>query len=180
MRRLLLFAATFVFLTVGVAMSRARADGLRDVVRTLGIDDSSEVYEKLTFLETDPDSAAKYLVAELKPIRSVVRIPPEQAQEYKSEVHVIWCIRALRYLFGIEFTARTRHKFKPDEKERLSEIRFGGGEFAFFGVRMSHDVIYIAPVDTQVEIIREWNDWCAKTSHKVTSDRMKDFLDWYF
>ena len=178
-RHLLIMVFLFL-LAPACGFSRPDINEIRGAVKTLGIDDSDYVYRKLEILETNPDSAARFLIEELKPIRGVEAYAPEQYVKHKKDAHVIWCIRALRYLFGVDFAGHTKHVFTPRESIRVQMTQVDSGKFSFFGVRMSHDIVYIAPVDVQQEIIREWRDWYENNRQKIKLNRVWEFDDWYF
>jgi hypothetical protein len=67
---------------------------------------------------------------------------------------VVWEIRALRSLTGLDFRARTKSKLNRDESHFLDLN--SKGEICFFGTWTSRDRVWVAPLDTQALIIRKW------------------------
>ncbi|HEY9164686.1 MAG TPA: hypothetical protein VIS48_00845 [Candidatus Kryptonia bacterium] len=180
MKKITLVVLTVVATDILWVPSTPAQGQLTITVQSLGINDSSYVYNKLAMLRNEPDSSIQLLIAELSPINSVTRISPEEYDRHLKEVHIIWCIRALRYLTGLDFTARTQHKFAKAEKERSYFLRDKNGQVAFFADRMSHDVLYIAPPDAQSQIISKWKAWYRKHSGHVHLNKKTDFDNWYF
>ncbi len=151
------------------------------IVKTLGMNDSAKIYDKLAILEkASPDSSVKLLIAQLAPIKGITKIFPEEFSKYPKDLHVIWCIRALRYLTGLDFTAATKHVFRKDDSVRSQLLRVRGDQLSFFAVRMAHDVIYIAPIDTQEKIIMKWEKWYNDNIGRMKVVEPRDFNDWYF
>jgi hypothetical protein len=159
-----------------------------EVVKVLGSDDRD--LERIKTLAHQPVESARLLVRELHPVTGI-RIPSwEPRAKWKDTLHVVWCIRALRYITGgLDFRAATAHHFGTSEIERNREWFVGGEQFrkdrtvCFFGVWMSRDSTYIAPHDAQIEIIREWRAWYeqhGKTFSYVDQARDQPPEVWYF
>jgi len=137
--------------------------------------------EDLAVLRTNPVLAVALLADQIKPI-STNRIVREEQKNHPAEMHVIWSIRALRYLSGLDFTAQTEHQFNgSDEGDRAQFLHLTTNrEVTFFGVWMSRDSIYVAPEDAQRTIIKRWQEWVktkAKT-HRFAAPKSID--EWYF
>ena len=164
-----------------------------EIVKRLGVIDSFGVKNELIVnggkengillekMEKSVDKAVVLLVNELKVIKSK-RISPIDQGKYKEDVHVIWCIRALRYLTSINFTASTKHIFDKSEEPRkhFTSLRSRPKKYSFFGVWMSRDVIFVAPADVQTKIIEKWKRWLDKNQSKIKLKKLKDPDDWYF
>jgi hypothetical protein len=150
------------------------------VVKSLGIGDSSQIYERLEELEKNPTESVRLLISELSPIHNVVRIPPEEAHRFHKALHVVWCIRALRYLTGQTFSGATSYRFVGRNNVRQSVLQAEDGGVSFFGVRMAHDVIYLAPLDAQLEIIHKWKRWFGENARIIRFEGRRDFNEWYF
>lgn len=114
-------------------------------------------------LAKTPQLSTKLLIGELHPIQES-RILNGQEKPYAE--HVLWCLRALRYVTGgKEFCAKTSYKFGSSEEERNRRywIFFRYKTCAsFFAMWPSRSSEYIAPGDAQISIIRKWKDWFAK------------------
>ena len=98
-------------------------------------------------------------------------------------MRVIWSIRALRYLTGQEFRARTEHVFGNSDSEQTRKdllTSHGKRTVSFFAEWMSRGSIYVAPGDAQREIIRQWRAWHAAHGKTWQLGPEPDFNDWYF
>jgi hypothetical protein len=111
-----------------------------------------------------------------------VKITPADEEKQKTAMHVIWCIRALRYLTGgLDFTGRTRYRFKESERERKHFLTIKSEtELPFFSVWMSRDTIYIAPLDVQREIIDKWIQWYEEQGKAFPYKASENIDQWYF
>jgi hypothetical protein len=132
--------------------------------------------EYLKVLHRSPSRAAALLVAGLHPI-------PRGG--YSDAPDVVWFIRALRSLTGLDFRGRT------DSALSNGGENDGGGEawflrpdtlgtVEFFGTWMSREFSWVAPRDAQVRIIEQWHQWYrheAATFHYVKDDGMGN---WYW
>lgn len=128
-----------------------------------------------------PSISIEFLIKELKPIKNVVKITLEEYDNYKYQTHIIWCIRALKYMTGLDFSANTKHIFTKNESEREYFLHSTSeSEVNFFGVRMSHDTIFIAPFDAQIKIIQKWKSWYKKNKCNIKLEKVKELNEWYF
>jgi hypothetical protein len=119
-----------------------------------------------------------------------VRIMQDEqyASRWLDTEHVGWSLRALRSLTGgMEFRAKTSHKFGDTVIERNRQEFIGGKQFAtdgtvrFFGVWMSRDSLYLAPQDAQRKIIQMWKSWYDSQGKDFVYAPFKDDPDsWYF
>jgi hypothetical protein len=130
-------------------------------------DDSSE----FETLYKNPRRAAELLISTLQPVRR---------GQYPNGKHplVVWQIRALRSLTGLDFTATTKSGLDTDESHFLDRKR--NGEVRFFGTWMSRDRVWVAPVDAQTAIIGKWRAWLAKNGSTFTYVNDRNFDHWYF
>ena len=149
-------------------------------ISDLGESDSSAIYQRLTLLESNPELSVRLLIDQLQPISHPTRIPPEEFSKHPTAYHIVWCVRALRYLTGLDFTAQTAYRFRRDESIRLQMVQSKRATCTFFGVHMAHDVIYLAPEDAQTAIIQKWHNWYDANRGKIKLDRSLKFNDWYF
>ena len=144
----------------GVMLSALIAAGAdsksaKTAVQRLGFQTKSE---DLAILTNNPAASVKLLIAELSLIPEKKILNAKQSDHEKA-MHVIWCVRALRYLTGLDFHGTTGHRFSATEDEMARRDllnRSKDGQVAFFAVWMSRDSIYVAPKDTQKEIIAKW------------------------
>ena len=81
----------------------------------------------------------------------------------------------------MDFTGSTKYRFKKSEKDRKYFLTINGNtKIPFFGVWMSRDVIYIAPQDTQKEIIEKWKKWYFISGKTFEYNPVEDIDKWYF
>lgn len=81
---------------------------------------------------------------------------------------VLWNLRALRYVTGVDFCAAPREPPRPRLLDRMRDIRALGGRdcpdpdtVPFFRTWVSRNIHILAPRDVQEEIIRAWQDFAA-------------------
>jgi hypothetical protein len=170
-------------LTSSFAQKQDHSGKIEYLVKSLGIDDGdSLVYVKLDSLRYDPNLTIKLLIDELHPVKGIPKILSVDYDKYKMEIHVVWCIRALRYITGLDFISTTKYKFGNTESER-TRSQFLHSEFnkvSFFGVWMSRNTIYFAPLDAQKAIILKWKNWYDKNKGHIKLIEARDFNEWFF
>lgn len=136
---------------------------LMRAVKSLGESDS--VLANIELLNKEPAEATGLLIAELHTLDET-HIFSWEKEKHKEAMHVIWCIRALRYLTGgLDFEGRTAHEFGKSQTEQDRKYwldRDEDGELAFFAVWPSREATYIAPEDAQEVIINKWREWYGK------------------
>jgi hypothetical protein len=98
------------------------------------------------------------------------------ASEKKPEAeHVLWTIRALRYLTGgKDFCSGTRHEFDKSEFERNRKYWLYSRHrtcVSFFAMWPSRGTEYVAPQDAQNQIIAKWRNWFKGQAHHLTTSR---------
>lgn len=150
-------------------------------IKRLGYSTDSATFRKeMTLLSRNPSKAVSCLIEELQIVQET-KVLPKDADKHKSTLHIIWCIRALRYLTGIDFTGKTTYEFKKAEEDRTYFLKKDrNSELPFFAVWMSHDVIYIAPEDAQKEIIEKWGKWYSINGESFKYEPVDDINKWYF
>lgn len=139
-----------------------QAPTLSDKVKHLGTTYNDNGQEIVADLAKTPRASVQLLIEELHPVKGVRIL----ASEYKPGAeHVLWCIRALRYLTdGKDFCGKTDHRFGSSEIEqnRRYWLYFRHHScVSFFAMWPSRGSEYIAPVDAQKEIIAKWKRWFA-------------------
>jgi hypothetical protein len=144
-------------------------------VRALG---PSTSVEDLEFFEADPVLAVEQLVMQLKPI-SGRSISIDKQEFHAEEMRVIWTIRALRYLTGMDFDGTTVNRNWDSDRAHFLE-RTEGNTVKFFGVWMSRDYTFVAPRDAQLQIIAKWKDWAKLQAQKHAYPKEHNIDDWYF
>lgn len=134
---------------------------IAEEIRRLGTGtDDSKIVAKLA--ET-PQLSTKLLIEELHPVKEARILASEKKPDAE---HVLWCIRALRFLTGgKEFCGHTTYNFGKSELERNRKywVNFKHKNcVSFFAMWPSRGSEYIAPEDAQKEIIDKWKGWFAK------------------
>jgi hypothetical protein len=167
---------------------RTQKISIEKLVKALGSDDTD--LARIRLLAREPVRSTRLLIAELHPVPGVRILPNERGTNWKDTWHVIWCLRALRYLTGgLEFRAKTAYHFGDGQIEQRRKWFVGGEEFSkdgtvrFFGVWMSRDSTYIAPRDAQAGIIRKWKAWYEQhgTTFSYVGAKAQESPDvWYF
>ena len=174
-----LAAPTPVWAQVGSNVQVAKA------AKTLGLEPENLGRDFETLAE-HPREAVAMLVANLHPIARKAYYPGTKTTDSR---HVIACLRALRYLTGKTFTAKTNARLTEDEKQFLdfnTEMHDVNPthNIHFFGVWMSRDAEFVAPTDAQRKIILQWRRWqrtYGGTFHYVPAKRPLDVKDrWYW
>lgn len=127
--------------------------------------------------------AASLLLNELHPVAETDITLGEGETTHKASMHVIWCLRGLRYLTGLNFmagsAAEIRKQKMPEDREYW--ILFQSGDYVrFYGTWMSRDWTFIAPKDVQVAIIKKWKDWYTANGATYAYRTNSNFDDWFF
>jgi hypothetical protein len=138
----------------------------------------------LTQFRKDPHLAVHLLVAQLTPVTEV-RICPIDKEKHTNAMKVLWSIRALRYLTGQDFTAETKHQFGYDDiddqrNQMLHHLSGDKDQVTFFGVWMSRDCVYFAPLDAQNKIIEKWKEWLKENGDNFIPVEGSDPVNSYF
>jgi hypothetical protein len=151
-----------VLLSIAVCPAFAQESAsIAEEIRQLGTGgDDAKIVAKLA--ET-PQLSTKLLIEELHPVKEARILASEKKPDVE---HVLWCIRALRFLTGgKDFCGKTAHQFGKSELERNRKywVNFKYKKCAsFFAMWPSRGSEYIAPEDAQKEIIDKWKGWFAK------------------
>jgi hypothetical protein len=156
----------FPVVSYGQAESREVDALIVNTIRHLGERDVKQDFEVFS---RHPARSAELLINQLRPARR---------GKYRNHPKVVRQIRALRFLTGLDFKARTIQPLTDDEKQFLEQDDVG--RVKFFGTWMSRDVVFVGPRDAQRRIIKQWKDWFMKNgkTHKYSNDTSLD--DWYF
>jgi hypothetical protein len=123
-------------------------------------------------LYKSPRRSTEIILASLKPVRSGQYVGGKHPQ-------VVWNIRALRSLTGLDFQAPTQADLTEDEAHFLDHDP-KTGEVHFFGTWMSRDRVWIAPLDAQTTIIKKWRKWFIEHGETFTYVNDRNFDHWYF
>jgi hypothetical protein len=149
------------FAVINAALAQDNASVSAEV-KKLGMGESDDV-QIVKRLSTTPQLSARLLVKELHPVTDARLLAGENKPATE---HVLWCIRALRYITGgLEFCGKTNHDFGTSqlEKNRKYWLYFKSKSCVpFFAVWPSRGSEYIAPEDAQKVIISKWKNWFVK------------------
>lgn len=165
------------------AMACTEAE-LPGAVKNLGLWANGDDWRQaMTCLGEYGQLATGLLLKELHPVPETDITLGEAETTHKASMHVIWCIRGLRYLTGLNFMAGSAAEIKKQKLPELREywILFQSGDYVrFYGTWMSRDETFIAPRDIQVAVIKKWKDWYAENGASYTYRTNSDFDAWFF
>jgi len=200
----LLLASTGIRLQAGASSSfqsgKNESQRIKRLVQQLGIESdsaspffNSDAYEVITDeLSEAPREAVKWLVIELQPVADTPIYRYEARSKVKrKQLHMVWCLRALRFLTGKEFQAKTSHFLRFDEELNSSPATFLYGHspapeetkvpIPFAREWPSRMRVYIAPKDAQTEIIRQWREWVKAEGATFTPALLdREQVDWVY
>ena len=169
----------FSFLVVGVLLlSALAATGQDDTsvsakVTQLGM--GGDDVRIVKSLSATPQLSVQLLIKELHTVNESRELAG--ANDKRVE-HVLWCIRALRYVTGgLDFCGKTSHQFGTSEleKNRRYWLYFKNKSCVpFFAMRPSRGSEYIAPQDAQEDIIDQWERWLAREGKPYQYVPLKD------
>lgn len=191
-----LFVALITVILIGAAtladtpveappsLAKSGVQVVRLIVNQLG-SRSRDLNKDLEVLRANALIAAPLLVSQL---HTIPRKTYYEHSKTDCSRHVVACLRALRYLTGISFTASTKSKLSDDERQFLDfdkEMHDANPSHRlhFFGVWMSRNADFVAPLDVQRGIIRQWKQWSsqhASNFHYAPSAPPGDSMDSWF
>ena len=166
--------AVLLILALSTASGSAPPSDVASILKALG-EGTSEIVQ-IQALAKSPDESIPLLINELHvvPSRSLLN----GQHPFKVE-HVLWCVRALRFMTGgRDFCAPTSHVFGSSEVEQNRkywlEFRYRASCLTFFAIWPSRISTYIAPVDAQRRIIQQWREWYRNEGRKTSYTPFKD------
>jgi hypothetical protein len=172
MRRKLVSIIAVCFLPVIAAAQHSPTDDqIRAAIAKLGVRTDEKGFAEFEVLYHNPRRSAELLIRSLQPVKR---------GQYLTGTHpqVVWNIRALRSLTGLDFRAKTRAELTEDEAHFLALDN--NGTVLFFGTWMSRDRVWVAPMDAQKAIIKSWQEWLVKYGEHFSYVNDRNFDDWYF
>ena len=146
-------------------------------IKKLGADNQGDI-EIIKSLATNRQLAIKLLLRELHVIPEEKLLPSEFAK-HQNSMHVIWCLRAMRYLTGKKFLSRTTTPLKKGTLRQQFLYVKDSKKIPFFSTWMSRDIIYVAPKDAQTTIIKNWNNYITSLNNQSKFEQI-ELNDWYF
>ena len=131
-------------------------------------------------LMSDPRNVACVLISDLQTIAEE-KIDAEQAKQPKARP--IWALRALRYLTNCtDYRGALVKKVEVDPADTRWSLllRDGIQTVPYFRTWMSRDLVVLAPVEVQEQVIAAWKDWYARTNSSFRFYACTDIEDWYY
>lgn len=163
LRHIFVFVAVIALFLVTITQYALSQDSSSVSKEVQNLGRGQDNFRIVETLAKTPQLSTKLLIDALHPIRESRIL---NGQEKPDAEHVLWCIRALRYVTGGKsFCAETSHKFGSSEEERNRKywIYFRNKKCAsFFALWPSRGSEYIAPEDAQISIISQWKVWFAR------------------
>jgi hypothetical protein len=141
-------------------------------IAKLGENTDEKGFTQFEILYENPRRATELLLAMLQPVRRGQYVGGKHPQ-------VVWNIRALRSLTGLDFRAPTHADLTADEAHFLDHNP-KTEEVEFFGTWMSRDRVWVAPVDAQTTIINKWRKWFREHGENFKYVNDRNFDNWYF
>ena len=145
-----------------------------------------------TELSKTPEKSLCALVKQLN-TTSVKELHPGDWESNVDASSQVWRIRALRFLTcGQDFSSFTQ--YRPDKARDPEDYwsHLAGGalrnkkpgdqvEVLFFHTRMAWAIDYIAPIEAQKDIIRQWREWLVKNGTNAgCRPNATDYNQWWF
>jgi len=158
-------AAGLILAAIIVASSASGQDasGVSAQIKKLGWGSGEDVDAIVRELAKTPERSAELLIKELHPVTDA-RVVPYTSRP--ATEHILDCIRALRFVTGgKDFCGKTNHHFGKSELEQNRKYWLFNKDktcVPFFATWPSRGSDYVAPVDAQKEIIKQWKDWFAR------------------
>lgn len=143
------------------------------LVRTLGRDGTEEARH---VLYANPRTAVRHLVEAL----TLVEPGPHGGDPPAT----IWRLRMLHSITGVRFRGKTTTAVTEDQdywlkgKWDLGRHHERHDALLFYATWMSRNITFVAPHDSQRDIIDQWRTWAQLTSETYPCNR--DYDLWYF
>lgn len=178
-----LFVVLIVLLIANTSHAAENID-LVDRIKNLGKDsgyetDTGKQAEDFYILSKNKKTAVLHLLEELKPIKES-NLSTELNSKNAEGLHVVWCIRALRFFTGcMFFTEKAKDRFAAKDQIRIMLLtQKKDNEYTFFAASAARDKIYIAPIYAQKVIIKKWNEWFKQNGEGFEYKTCKDVSIW--
>lgn len=149
------------------------------IVRQLGTNRDAAPFCSVRHLHVHGRAAVPLLVRQLLVLR------PDTP--WDTELHVIWCVRALRSITGQKFQFSHRAKMVrrynclPSPRKCPGRLVKNTGEpMPFFEEGMSRPQIYLSPPDVRWRVIQAWKTWVNKNGRTFTVQEYDGIGDWFW
>jgi hypothetical protein len=171
--RVAIVAVILCFLPIAAHAQQTPSDAeIRTAIAKLGEGTDTNGFAHFEVLYKNPHRSTQLLISSLKPVRRGQYLTGKHPQ-------VVWNIRALRSLTGLNFRGPTHGDLTEDEAHFLDHDP-KTGEVQFFGTWMSRDRVWVAPVDAQTTIINKWREWFRQHGENFKYVNDQNFDNWYF
>lgn len=169
---LLAVTAVVLFLSSAKAFSQQLPSDAEIKAAIARLGEADKGFSELETLYKNPRRSAELLIATLQPVRR---------GQYTGGKHpqIVWNIRALRSLTGLDFRGATQADLTEDEAHFLDHDP-KTDEVQFFGTWMSRDRCWVAPLDAQTTIIKKWRKWFREHGDSFAYVNDRNFDNWYF
>ncbi len=140
--------------------------------------DAASVQPALAEMLKEPRGASCWLVRDIKEVR---RERLTAAQAVSSEV--IWALRGLRFLTNCtEFRGALTRKqsINPQDVRWQLLLQNGVEKIPFFRTWMARDIVVVAPVEVQHQVIAAWQSWYSSAASTFSYQQCGSLDGWYF
>jgi hypothetical protein len=125
------------------------------LARMVGVVPGSDTLVAWDVFRAHPQRTVDLILPTLRPVKRGLAL---------GAPNMVWRVRVLQRLTGLEYRGRTKAHLAPDEAahllpDTLRRVRFAG-EDAKLGMT------WVAPADAQKAIIAAWRTWWANDEHK--------------
>jgi hypothetical protein len=172
-----------VIIAIVASVVAARGDIVRDCDDMLWIVSNltdGDAFEELLTMHDCWSHLIPVLISQLKPVDELV-IRSSYCDKYKNALNVVWSIRALRYITGVDFYG-TALSFDYDDEIRGDLLTKNGdlNKTPFFATWMSRDYIYFSDMHVQEQIIKKWKNALKEGIQVRSASQKRSIDDWYF
>lgn len=140
--------------------------------------DVASVQSVLSEMLKKPQEASCWLIRDLKEVRRD-RLSAAQAVSSKE----IWALRGLRFLTNCtDFRGALMYKQSIDPQDVRWQLLLQNGveKIPFFRTWMTRDIVLVAPVEVQNQIIAAWQNWYSSVASTFSYQQCGSLDGWYF
>lgn len=183
MTKLLLILITVVLQPTLAFAAKPNCEGYAEAKRTVDAfywharNSSSSLQEAMFEMQKEPRGSACWLVRDLEKVNRQ-RLSATQASVSKP----LWALRGLRFLTNCtEFRGALKSRQVVDPQDIRWQLLFSNGveHVPFFRTWMTRDVVVIAPIDVQEQVIAAWQDWYSHKSPEFIYKPCERVDAWY-
>lgn len=143
----------------------------RAIARMDGVIPGSDSLVDWALFRAQPQRTIGLIVPGLKPVPRTL---------WLGAPNMVWRVRVLQRLTGLEFRAATRAKLTPEETRALAPDAQHAVRFA--GESRDLGMTWTAPADAQRAILKKWADWWDQDVRKprLPITRHEDDRSWWY